>query len=953
MPDKKRLNYALSTVLGFLAILSTPALAQDDQTLDEDELTLEEVVVTGTRLTVEDGFGQSSPVAVVGMEDISSYGLTRIEDVLNNLPQIETSQNAFYANGSTGTATIDLRGLGSKRTLVLFNGRRMQPGGVVEHSVDVNQVPASMIERVEVLTGGASATYGADAVAGVVNFIMRRVSGVEVSAGISGYQHDNRNNYIQGLMDEKDYEYPTGNTGIDGKAYNIDIVIGGDFDNGAGNATVYASWRDNEELRQEARDYSSCALNGEGTECGGSIYATTVPNFYIAPIVDGEMDWSQYAFLTLASDSSLIESVNNRYNYAPINHFMRPDERWSIGAFVDYEINPHAIAYLETNFVSDRTSGQIAESGTFMADQYNLPLSNSVFPEAFRDSLGELWPDYDEFGIYIGKRNNEGGPRSDNLQHDAFRIVTGLKGAITDRWDYDLSYLYGSTSSSSVYLNDLFAPNITQAVNGELCAADPACIPYEVFTYQGVTPDAADNLTEAGTMTGESSTSVFNAYVTGDLNAGLPTAEGTIMVVAGLEFRTEKFERISDKIFEEGLLLGQGGIWESLTGDYSVSELFFEANVPLLSDLTFVENMALDLAYRWSDYSTFGRTDTYRVGLVWQTVDWLRVRTGYNRAVRIPNTEELYALQQMYQWGPGEPCSGPEPIYTFDQCARTGVTAEQYGHIVQHPADDVTNVLWGGNPDLQPETADTFTFGLVFDVTDTMQLSFDYWDIRIEEVIDVADDLQILEQCGLYGMLCDRIHRANSGSLWLGDGYVDATGMNIGANHFSGIDSAFGWSNDALGGRFNVNMIGTYTLKKETSIFQNDPNSTYDCAGMISIYCWPSPKWRHNASATYDSNSFWAVTGRWRYYGEVTYENAVEEWATDEIADDNLGAQNYIDLNAVFRFMETHDVVMGVNNVFDREPPLMGGTLSTNANTFAGYYDTLGRYLFANVTLRW
>jgi outer membrane receptor protein involved in Fe transport len=589
-----------------------------------------------------------------------------------------------------------------------------------------------------------------------------------------------------------------------------------------------------------------------------------------------------------------------------------------------------------------------------MVEQYNLPLSNSVFSEAFRDSLEEIWPGYDEFGIYINKRNNEGGPRSVSFDHSAFRIVTGLKGTINDDWDYEVSYLYGQTDSSMVYLNDFFAPNIAQAVNGELCAADPSCIPYEVFTYQGVTPEAADNLTGTAVMTGKSSTTVFNGFVNGDLDIGLPAADGTIQVVAGFEFRTEKFKRISDDIFEEALLLGQGGALPSLKGDYSVNEVFVEANVPLLSNLAFVENMALDLAYRWSDYSTFGHTDTYRAGLVWQTVGWLRVRTGYNRAVRIPNTEELYELQQMYQWPPGDPCSGPEPIYTFEQCAHTGVTAEQYGRLVQHPAGDIANVLWGGNPDLQPETADTFTFGLVFDVTDTMQLSFDYWDIKIDEVIERADDLQILEQCGLYGKLCNRIHRANNGSLWLGDGYVDATGMNIGAIHFRGIDTAYGWSHDAPGGRFDVNMVGTYMLKKETSLFRNDPNSTSDCVGMINtFYCWPSPKWRHNASATYDSNSFWAITGRWRYYGGVTYENVLEEGTADEIANDNLGAQNYIDLNAVFRFMETHDVVIGVNNVFDREPPLMGNTLSSNANTVAGYYDTLGRYLFANVTLRW
>ena len=951
MTKNWRLSHVLTTALGFLAIVSIPAFAQDDQTIDQDELILEEVIVTGTRLSVEDGFAQTSPVAVIGLQDISSYGLTRIEDVLNNLPQIQTSDSAFDSIGATGTASIDLRGLGSKRTLVLFNGRRMQPGGAISQAVDVNQVPTNMIERVEVLTGGASATYGADAVAGVVNFIMRRVSGVEFSAGISGYQHDNRNRYIQGLMDEQNYDYPTGNTGIDGKSYNIDLVIGGDFDNGKGNATVYASWRNNDELRQEARDYSSCALNAEGTECGGS-WDAVIPNFYIAPIVDGEMDWWQYAFLTLAPDSSLIGGVDNRYNYAPIKHFMRPDERWSIGAFVDYEINQHATAYLEANYASDRTTGQIAESATFFTDQYTLPLSNSIFPEAFRNSLAEIWPGHDEFGILIGKRNSEGGPRSNDFGHDAFRIVAGLKGAINDRWDYDISYLYGSTSSSNVRRNDLFAPKITQAVNGELCAADPACIPYEVFTYAGVTPEAADNLSEIASMTGESSTSVFNAYVRGDLNVGLPSAEDTIMVVAGFEYRKEKFERISDKNFEEGLLLGQLAT-ESLKGDFSVNEIFVEANVPLLSNLTLVENMALDLAYRWSDYSTFGRTNTYRAGLVWQTVDWLRIRTGYNRAVRIPNTEELYALQNMFETGPGEPCSGPEPTYTFEQCARSGVTAEQYGHIVQHPAGDVVNALYGGNPDLQPEKADTFTFGLVFDITDATQLSVDYWDIKIDDVIGTADHMQIFEQCGLYGLLCSRIHRSSSGSLWLEGGYVDAIDINLGETHFRGIDTAFGWSHDTLGGQFSINMMGTYMLTRETTLISNDPDSAYDCVGLISVSCYPAPKWRHNASLSYDSNSFWAITGRWRYYGDVDYENPVAEWPTDEIADDNVSAQNYIDLNAVFRFMETHDVVIGVNNVFDREPPLMGATLSTNANTVAGFYDTLGRYLFANVTLRW
>jgi len=243
MQHRNPLSLAVTTALGLTSafMLSSVAVAQDEQ---------------------------SSPVTVVGMDAITSTGLTRIEDVLNSLPQIETAQHSFDANGITGTASIDLRGLGANRTLVLFNGRRMQPGGVATQTPDINQVPAAMIERVEVLTGGASATYGADAVAGVVNFIMRRVDGIEVSAGVSAYQHDNRNKYIRPLMDARGFEYPDGNSGLDGKSYNVDIVIGGDFAGGKGNATVYATWRENEEMLQGERDYGSCALSSSALSCG-------------------------------------------------------------------------------------------------------------------------------------------------------------------------------------------------------------------------------------------------------------------------------------------------------------------------------------------------------------------------------------------------------------------------------------------------------------------------------------------------------------------------------------------------------------------------------------------------------------------------------------------------------------------------------------------------------------
>ena len=986
MQHRKLLSYAISTALGLSTsiLLTNQALAQDEQSADESDDLLEEVIVTGSRIATVDGFGRTSPVTVVGMDDITSTGLTRVEDVLNSLPQIETGLHSFDANGISGTASIDLRGLGANRTLVLLNGRRLQPGGVSTNSVDVNQVPSAMIERVEVLTGGASATYGADAVAGVVNFIMRRVTGVEVSAGISGYQHDNDNKFIQDLMDLRGFEYPTGSSGIDGQAYNVDIIMGADFDDGRGNATVFATWRDNQELLQGARDYGSCALSNDATSCGGSANAI-VPNFFIAPANNGVSDYSRSLFLSMQPGGTLEPwDGTNRYNYAPVNHFMRPDTRWSMGAFIDYEIYENAIAYLETNFANDRTAGQIAESGTFFAEEYFLPLDNSVFPQTFRDELiryfdnqycdeydeddptvctsynndgiGDLQPGYgsdgfNEYGIYIGKRNVEGGPRASNFEHSGFRIVTGLKGAINDDWDYDVSYLYGSTASSLAYINDFFAPRITTAVDGDACAADANCIPYEVFTYQGVTEEAAQNMLGTAIATGKTSTRVINGFVTGDTGWTIGSAEDSIMVAAGFEHRIEKYERVSDSVFQDGSLLGQGGPTPGVSGSYNVLEFFGEANIPLLSGVTGAEMLALDLAYRYSDYSTSGGTSTYRIGMDWQPVDMVRVRAGFNRAVRAPNVSELFSTQSLGLWSGVDPCAnegGNDPVYTEAQCANMGVTPQQYGNINASPAGQY-NAIFGGNPLLDPEKADTITAGIVWNPMDTMTVSVDYWNIKIEDTINNIGATTILEQCGLYGNLCDQVVRNASGSLWQGtQGYVIDTTINLGENKWEGVDLAFNWATDGFGGTWTTNVIGTYMLTKETTSLPGDASSSYDCVGVISTRCYPSPEWRHTADLAYDSNEWWSAQVRWRYFGGVDYDGS-----TDTIAQANMSkSQNYIDLNATFRFMENHSVVLGVNNVFDKEPPMVGGTLTTNANTIAGFYDTLGRYLFARATFR-
>jgi outer membrane receptor protein involved in Fe transport len=942
----------LATIFGAsaAAAVSVPAFAADEAAEE-----VERIEVTGSRIKRTD-MESASPVQVTSQEDIKLSGFTRIEDLLNNLPQIEAASTAFQSNGATGTASLDLRGMGSNRTLVLVNGRRLQPGGVYSQSPDINQIPAALVKRVEVMTGGGASTYGADAVAGVVNFIMNDdFEGIEISAGAAGYQHDNDNSYIQGLMDERGFEYPTGSDGIDGKSYNIDITMGGSFDGGNGHAVAYATWRRNDELRQGARDYSSCALNDAGTACGGSGNAV-IPNFYIGSVSgtgdDQTIDWNGFRnYITLTENSGFQNSSGNLYNYAPVNHFMRPDERFTLGAFVNYEVNEHFAPFLEVSYMNDRTVAQIAESGTFFNEAYVLPVSqlNDAQQQFLFDNYG-IGAD-EEFATYIGKRNVEGGPRASNLEHNSFRIVFGSEGEINDTWFYEASLNYGVSNSSAAYINDFFAPRIAEAVNFDVCAQNEDCIPYEVFTYNGVTEEAAGALTGVGILNGQATTMVLNGFVTGELDFTMPGADSPVAVVLGAEYREETFERLSDEVYAQGLLLGQGGPTSSIKGEYDVTEIFGEASIPVIEGAEFAESLVIDLGYRYSDYNTSGADSTYKVSVDYDpTEDW-KLRASYNRAVRAPNVGELFSPQSLGLWGGVDGCAGDNPTFTQAQCANTGVTAAQYGNIAASPAGQY-NGFFGGNPDLDPEIADTITVGVVGNPFENFNFSVDYWNIELEDVIGTVNEETTIEQCALTGnaAYCDNINRNSAGSLWVGtEGFVTATNINLAERHWEGVDISANYLYEGLfGGTLRANIIGTRMLTKEYTPIPGNDDATYDCAGNIDNGCFAQPEWRHVMKVSYDMDTFWTASATWRYYGEVEYTEGV-----DTLVDDGIGSQSYLDLKAAFDVNDNVSFLIGVNNVFDREAPLVGNTLSTNANAVAGFYDTLGRYIHANVTLRY
>ena len=928
------LTKAIRASIGASLLLSVamPLMAQD--TTEEAEL--EEVIVTGSLIKRADGFESSSPVVVATAADISATGISKIEDYLNSLPQLDAGQNSYISNGASGTASLDLRGMGSSRTLTLINGRRMGGGSAYSSSADTNQIPTAMIERVEVLTGGASTVYGADAVAGVVNFVMRKdFEGVELKMGTSGFQHDNSNSYVAGLMDARGFDYPKGGGGTDGRADTVDLVMGSSFADGKGHATTYVTWRKGSELRQGARDYSSCALNSTGTSCGGSGNAI-VPNFYISQLdANGNLDWGSYEYRTLDSGSNFIPSSGNIYNYAPINHFMRPDEKWSVGTMMDLQINDSVELYAEVMATDYNTKAQIAESGTFFAEEYHLPYESALLNDSQRQALTDTWGlgAGDEFAVYIGKRNVEGGPRASVMTNASFRVVLGARGEAAG-WDYDVNYQKNSVDSSVTYINDFFAPRIGEALVDNT---------YSVFTYNGVTSEQANMLTGVAMLRADLSTEIFFAQASRDTGISLPTTDSNIQVAMGVERRDMSYDRDSDTVFEEGMLLGQGGATKSIAGSYSVTDVFFEAAIPVL------ENLDAELGFRASDYSTSGNHNTYKFGFTYAPSDMVTIRTGYNRTIRSPNITTMFAPQNQGLWGGTDPCAGETPDYTAAQCALTGVTAGQYGSIVASPASQY-NALYGGNTEVGPEVADTISFGIVANPIEDLTVSIDWWSVQLEDAIGSVSAATSLKECAENNnaALCALINRGNAGTLWLGtSGYISSTTTNLGEVNFAGVDLIATYGMEVGGGDLALRLNGSRSLERETLVLPGVETTRVDCNGIANdAQCtYPNMDWRHTLSATYSKDD-WTVGAAWRYFGSVDYQGSNDVLASDGALD----AVSYVDLNGSYTLSENITFSGGARNLLDKEPPMVGGGLNaTNANSY-GNYDVLGRYVYADVT---
>jgi len=934
------------------------------------------VEITGSRIATINVEG-TSPVTVIGAQDIKMEGVRSVENLLNNLPQVFADQGGNISNGATGTATVNLRNLGADRTLVLVNGRRVpggspRPGG---SPADLNQIPAPLIRRVEVLTGGASAVYGSDAVAGVVNFIMNdKFEGLQLELNHSFYNHQ-QGNPVASIVAARGFAVP-GDKHADGKISDATMLLGSNFADNKGNATFYFGYKREDALKQSERDFSACALgsNAAGFICSGS--STSFPGRFFTDIGAGDF--------TVADAAGGVRpfAATDIFNFGPENYFQRPSDRYTAAAFAHYDISDKAQVYSEFGFHTDHTVAQIAPSGLFGFDASGpnaIRCENPLLSDAWKAVLftaGAGCAPGDTANAFILRRNVEGGGRQDDIRHGSYRTVLGLKGDI-GAWHYDAYAQLARVWYQGVYRNDFSITRASRAMDvitdpatglpacrSAVDLTDPNCVPYDIWRLGGVTPAALNYLQTPGFQTGSTGQNIIGATASVDLGAyGLksPLAANPVEMAFGFENRVESLKLETDSAFTTGDLFGQGGATIGVEGEYKVRDAFMEARVPLIEKRPFVHLLSVNGSYRNSQYDTkAGSTDSYGLGVDYAPVEMARLRGSYQRAVRAPNVHELFDLQSIGLYDNDEdPCAGPTPTATLAQCMNTGVTAAQYGTIIDNPAGQY-NALFGGNPDLNVETSNSFTLGVVLTPMKNLSVTVDWFKIEVDDVISTIPPTTTLSQCLETGnpLFCSLITRDARGTLWATpDARIVATNANLAKWKTSGVDinASYDMRIGGMGG-LGFTFIGTY-LKE----FKQEPTpglGTYDCAGLYGPTCGtPLPKWRHKLRTTWSTpwNVDLAVT--WRHIDAVLLDRTDPHPLLTGVVrevDRKLGARDYLDVAASWNVNKTFTLRAGINNLLDRDPPLSAqvGAGFGNGNTFPQVYDALGRRVFLNATAK-
>lgn len=955
--NKKRLlltTLLSGAVIGFAA---APTIAQTD---NEDE-----IVVTGSRIKKKD-FTSNAPVATVEAVQFERTGSINTENLLNTLPQTVPGLDRTSNNPGNGSATVNLRGLGETRTLVLVDGIRAVPfsgAGVV----DLNTIPIALIENVEVLTGGASSVYGSDAVAGVVNFIYNdSFEGVQADIGYQATQEGDAN------------------------LFNAGVTMGANLEGGRGNVAVNMNYTSRQPLFQGDREFSSVALFNDGAGglvpggSSGTPSTRVFAGFDFGGGVTGtgtfEPDGSIRRFETAGAN-------NDFYNYAPVNYIQLPQERFSSTALARYEINRYAEAYGRASFSSNKVDSQLAPTPIFGSNTFSLdgnpfltPAAQQIISDASGDGVDTDGDGIDDTATaFLGRRLEEVGARRTIDDNQAFQVVAGLRGDVwfADNWSYDVYLSEGRTLraqqqdgnvnrgrfAAGLLLADADGDgNVDLDANGNpTCAADPGgstvpCAPLNIFGAGNISDAAAAYLRTSVAARATYEQTVFGANFSGDL--GEFSINGDAIGAAfGIEYIENEFDFAPSQDLAASTIAGFNGS-PAVSGTFDVWSAYGELSVPLFGDLPFAEAVTLDLAGRISEYSNSGTTDTWKIGGDWVVNDQFRIRGNYNTAVRAPGVTDLFSPQGQNFPGGEDPCSANalQPITPAisDICVATGVPLANVGSNVIDTISSQVPALTGGNPNLEPEEAKTWTIGAVVNPAfiPGFTLSVDYYDIEIENVIGTVTAQEALDLCylspigGAGSSFCNAITRRPNGSIQtlslLSQNSAAATnrGVDVSANY--GIETA-----DFLGsdyGTLDLSYLGTFNLEND---FQSNPASDLiTCAGEFGGTCGePDPEYRHRFTTIWNTDRF-STQLVWRLVGQVDDDAGAGVNSVDQI-----DTFHYFDGSSTFDVNDNLALTFGVNNLFDEQPPIMGQN-QEQANTYPATYDVFGRTFFANAKVR-
>lgn len=945
------LRGSLLVVCGAIFTVSTGIAAEPD----------DEIFVTGSRIARKE-LTANTPITIVDAETIKLSDAVNIEELLRKLPQFAPAIGGNSNNGNPGVATIDLRNLGEERTLVLVNGKRFipyDPNGIV----DINMIPTALIERVEVITGGASAAYGTDAVAGVVNFILKdQFQGVEFDAST-------------GLSEENDAE-----------RYDFSATLGGAFDGGRGNVVVNFGFSKQEPVSQGDRSFSLFSLDnllepsGSGTTENGGVIYTELPGDPLEGFAEFDANGNLVPF-------------GDGFNFNPFNLLRVPQQQWNITALSSYELTSDVEFFSRLSFSNNRVSTKIAPTGTFF-EQFNLNYATNPFIGADARATFAL-VDADEgdpatandgnVDILLGRRLVELGTRDSEYENTAYQVVGGFRGEIFNAQKWELFGQYGRTSRTQNLLGDTSLARAQQAVRavddglGGVVCEDPSfgCQPANFFGAGNLSPEAAAFLRLDLVETNKTDQMVLGGSLTGDLPFSFPMAASPMAYAAGLEFRRDQGESRPDGNFATGNAIGFGAS-SPVDAQIEIAELFAEVRLPLIEGRRFAEVLALEAGIRLADYENKVQTITdsfsndfnntsWKIGAEWAPITALRFRGAYAEAVRAPNLTEI-GLPRTASTGDldTDPCEGGNPVGNPELtalCIATGVPPGAIGSVVSIIAGQINNFI-GGDPDLEPEEAETWTLGFVW-TPDFLPLTLvvDYYNIEIKNAITQIAEQNVVDACyeteqDPLGFFCSRILRnpLNGGLIGPKIYGVDVTQVNAAKETSEGIDIAATYGFD-LGGRGTLDLGVNAAYLIEHTIQDAAAFPENDCTGLVGTVCL-RPFYEWNVATTVQwSMGAWTVGLRWQYLDGVK-QDAIAIGGTDpaDFAKTSIGSYSYFDLSGNYDINEIWSVRAGIDNLFDRDPPIVGneygGTVENSGNTYPSVYDPIGRYYTVGVTAR-